>query len=374
MTVDQEKLSQVIKFFPEGMPIGAIRQLIVRLPDGLPLEQIMTQMGTIAQKLPLNDLPENEIVRQIVWTLQEHEKNATKDLPSNPKKIVRDYYDSLWLEMRLIGATVPKLQKEIFGHTFDAPLMTAALSHLGVDRDGKSRMVAYALAAKEMNLLNWIGMCENDEFDAVMDTGAKTVRIVKPYADEKKIVHQLKHAQESGAVAVGMDIDHTFNNRGEIDVVFGEPMEPKNLSQLASYRNATALPFVIKGVLSVSDAKKCVDLGANALVVSHHGGRLKYAVPPAMLLQDIRNAVGPKVQVFSDCGISSGMDAYKALALGADAVSVGSHMVKPLRGEGTAGVVREFRKMEMELKEAMANTGVSDCSRFDPTVIHTKTY
>ncbi len=99
---------------------------------------------------------------------------------------------------------------------------------------------------------------------------------------------------------------------------------------------------------------------------------MKYAVPPAMLLQDIRKAVDRDMLIFVDCGISSGMDAYKALALGADAVCVGNAFVPALRVEGKNGVVNGFRNMAVELKDVMCLTSVSDCSKFDPGVIHMK--
>ena len=372
MVLSQEKLERFQRQFPEDMPANAIRALAERLPDDMPLERIMGQMAEIAADLPLKTLPEGEICRRIIWTLQENADKKMKNHPGNPKKIVRDFYDSLLLEMRLMESSVPALDKVLFGHHFSAPVMTAALSHLGVSSEGQRRTEEYALAAKKMNLLHWIGMCENDEFNAIMQTGVKAVRIVKPYADEEKIKNQFCYAEDLGAVAVGMDIDHVFNRKGEFDVVYGNAMASKTLDQMETYRKTTKLPFIVKGVLSVTDAKKCVEIGADGIVLSHHGGRLRYAVPPAMLLEAVREAVGPQISVFIDCGISSGIDAYKALALGADAVGIGSCLLKSLRETGTEGVMKGFTDILSELKEAMAYTGVADCDQFDASVIHRK--
>ena len=81
----------------------------------------------------------------------------------------------------------------------------------------------YSLAAKECNILNFCGMMENDRFQKIIDTGAKTVRIVKPYADNGKVKDQMMFAESIGAFAVGMDIDHIFGEKGH-DVVIGEEM------------------------------------------------------------------------------------------------------------------------------------------------------
>ena len=137
MTLSQEKLEQLQKQFPKDMPAGAILALAERLPEGMPIEQIMGQMAGIAATLPLKTLPDGEICRQVIWELQEQADRKTRTQPGNPKKIVRDFYDSLLLEMRLMGASVPVLEKELFGKRFSAPVMTAALSHMGVSSGKK---------------------------------------------------------------------------------------------------------------------------------------------------------------------------------------------------------------------------------------------
>ena len=76
------------------------------------------------------------------------------------------------------------------------------------------------------------------------------------------------------------------------------------------------IPFIVKGILSVQDAYKCLQAGAAGIVVSHHHGIMDYALPPLKILPRIVKAVGGRMPVFVDCGIASGMDAMKALLLG----------------------------------------------------------
>ena len=290
--------------------------------------------------------------------------------PESAKELTREYFDNLFLEERLMDTCVPDTAYTLFGEKFATPVMTAALSHLGTFHpDAPNAMVEYAKGAAMAGAVHWIGMGEEEEFEHVMATGAKTIRIVKPYADEAKIERQLKHAEVLGALAVGMDIDHMLDLKGNPDICVGEAMAVKSSEDLKRYIAMTKLPFVVKGVLSVHDAVKCAEIGVKGIVVSHHGGRLNYAVPPLYVLPDIVKAVGDKLEIFVDCGVLSGMDAYKAMALGAKAVSVGIHLIPYAKQSGDA-VAERIREMTAELKGVMAYTGVKDTKSFDASVLH----
>ena len=76
------------------------------------------------------------------------------------------------------------------------------------------------------------------------------------------------------------------------------------------------------------------------------------------------------MKIFVDCGMDTGYDAYKALALGADAVSVGRGILNPLLSEGKEGVVLKITRMNEELREMMMYTGVKNLQSFDSTVLH----
>ena len=170
-------------------------------------------------------------------------------------------------------------------------------------------------------------------------------------------------------MAVGMDIDHAFSGKGKYDVVLGMEMRPKSLEEMKEFVKATKLPFVVKGVLSVKDAEKCLEAGVKGIVVSHHHGIIDYAVPPLMILPEIVRVVQKQIPVFVDCGIESGSDVFKALALGADAVCVGRALMGPLQVNGAEGVQEKIASLTEELAGIMARTGASDLSQIDPSVI-----
>ena len=167
-----------------------------------------------------------------------------------------------------------------------------------------------------------------------------------------------------------MDIDHIFGNDG-YDVVVGEEMSYQTSDMLRSYVELTKLPFAVKGVLSVSDAVKCAEIGAKAIIISHHHGRVPYAVPPMLVLPEIKDALEDKdVKIIVDCGIATGADVFKALALGADAAAVGRSMMPSLENEGSDGVRKFIQGVGNELRYIMSATGFEFVSDIDSSVLY----
>ena len=284
----------------------------------------------------------------------------------------RAYLDHIHVEMRVIDSVEPELGTELFGERFSSPIMMPAFSHLNkVGEDGKRPMVQYALAAKELQLMNWVGMEEDADYVEIAATGARTVRIIKPFRDRAVILEQIDFAVRHKAIAVGIDIDHVPGKDGKYDIVDGIPMGPVTREDLWAFVAASPVPFVAKGVLSVQDAVKAKEAGCAAIVVSHHHGRVPFGIAPLQILPHIREALaGSGVKIFVDCSMDSGYDAYKALALGADAVSVGRGILSPLLKEGTEGVKKKIRKMNEELAELMMYTGVRNTGAIDSTVLY----
>lgn len=285
----------------------------------------------------------------------------------------RAYLDNILVEMRIIDAVEPNLETEFFGKKYTSPINLAAVSHLNKVLDDKSRkpMQEKARAAKNLNVLNWIGMEENEEYRDIVSEGGDSVRIIKPFADHNRIFDEIKVAQETGAVAVGIDIDHVPGTNGKYDVVDGIELGPITQADLAKYAAFADVPFVAKGVLSVQDALKARDAGCQAIVVSHHHGRLPFGVPPLKVLPAIKKALGnSQMTIFVDGSIMTGYDAYKALALGADGVLIGRAILRGLLDQGSEAVEEKVLKMNEELAEMMIYTGVKNTSTFDPNVLH----
>lgn len=283
-------------------------------------------------------------------------------------RLTREYFDSLLLEMRHIDGKEPDTSFTLYGEKFDTPIMTAALSHL--EDICEEAMTEIAKGAAKAGAVNWAGMGDKEELERITRTGAKTIKIIKPYEDNNTILDKIEQAKVCGVLAVGMDIDYAFGPAGESACVSGYAMAPKSMEEIREFAGAASLPFIIKGILSERDAYKALCAGAGGIVVSHHHGIMDYAMPPLMVLPAILKVVSGQIPVFVDCGISSGMDAFKALALGASAVCVGHAIMKPLEEQGADGVCAVIKKMNDELKGIMAKTGCCDLSHMDKTVVH----
>ena len=289
---------------------------------------------------------------------------------SNPSKadsiqIARQYLDSLVVEGRIIGAQHPTSRVTVLGMDFDTPIMTGALSHL------KRGMAGLAEGANMAGALCSVGMGDNDALGEVLATGAKVIKVVKPYAEQEEILSRIRFAEEHGAVGVGMDVEHAVNTDDDADsIVVGRQMKLPTLQELKAYVGSTKLPFFIKGALSVQDAVRAKELGCAGVILSHHNGLMRWATPPYMLLPDIRKAVGDDFLLIADGGIQDGFDAFKALALGADLVCVGRALMPAYDEQGPEGVAQVIGAMTNQLKAMMVRTGSPDPRHIDPSVIH----
>jgi L-lactate dehydrogenase (cytochrome) len=122
-------------------------------------------------------------------------------------------------------------------------------------------------------------------------------------------------------------------------------------------------PLVIKGILDADDARKAVELGADGIVVSNHGGRQLDGVPStALALPPIVDAVGGALTILADGGVRSGLDVIRMLALGADGVLLGRAWVYALAARGEAGITHMLKLVEAEMRVAMALTS---CTSID---------
>lgn len=120
----------------------------------------------------------------------------------------------------------------------------------------------------------------------------------------------------------------------------------------------TQLPIIVKGVLHPDDAVKLKSMGIAGIVVSNHGGRGLDGAPASLdVLQSIRRVVGDTYPVLFDSGVRSGLDIFKAIALGADAVLIGRLQVYALSVAGALGVAHLMKLLRQELEVVMAMTG-----------------
>ena len=167
----------------------------------------------------------------------------------------------------------------------------------------------------------------------------------------------MEMVQEAGAKMVAMDIDAAglpfLKN-------LNPPAGSKTVEQLSEIVNAAGIPFIVKGIMTVAGAKKAFDAGASAIIVSNHGGRVLDQTPAtAEVLERIVEWNQGRMKIFVDGGIRSGVDVFKALALGADAVIIARPFVTAVYGGAEEGVKSYIDKIGTELEDTMKMCGVT---------------
>lgn len=142
-------------------------------------------------------------------------------------------------------------------------------------------------------------------------------------------------------------------------------------SRLDWLKSLTGLPLVVKGVRTVEDAKLAADNGADAIIVSNHGGRqLDGTLSSIETLAPIAEAVGSSIEVYLDSGVRRGMDVLKALALGARAVLVGRPLFWGLACGGQSGVETALDILRVEFDRAMAYCGRTSVADIDRNAVN----
>ncbi len=201
---------------------------------------------------------------------------------------------------------------------------------------------------------------------ALAKVGGCGVPTVKPW-DIGTIEKKMALVKASDPIAIAMDIDAA-------GLPFLKNLTPpagsKTVDELRDIVRLAEKPFIVKGIMTVNGAKKALEAGASGIVVSNHGGRVLDQCPAtAEVLPAIADAVGGKLTILVDGGIRTGMDVFKALALGADAVLIGRPFVNMVYGGGAEGVKVYVDKLKSELADTMAMCGAHSLSEIKRSML-----
>lgn len=255
---------------------------------------------------------------------------------------------------------------ELFGRKFEHPIFAAPMTGAVTNLQGAIEEFEFARilleGSRQHGSLGWVGDGASPEKYKVILEALRTVEglgvaIFKPRADSDALIRRFQEAEEMGVLAVGMDIDaisfKTMQLRGQATVARG-------FDAIRELREQTRLPFVLKGILSPEDAELAIAAGVDAIVVSNHGGRVLDDMPgTARVLPGIAAVVNKRIPLLVDGGIRSGQDAFKMLALGADAVLVGRTLAIAAVGGGIPAVKFLLSQYAGELRKAMNLCGTA---------------
>lgn len=280
--------------------------------------------------------------------------------------------------MRLVhDVTDPDTRCEFLGQSLALPLLAAPIGGVSFNMGGKVSEEDYISAVlggcADAGILGCVGdgvpdFIHQAGYGVIQSLCGKGIPFIKPW-DDAEFSAKLDKALAAGATIIGMDIDAA----GLITLrQMGRPVAPKSPQKLAQIIQHVKVPFILKGIMTVVDAKKAVDAGAAAIVVSNHGGRVLDHTPGAAeVLPDIADAVNGQIAILADGGIRTGGDVLKMLALGADAVMIGRPFSVAAVGGLKAGVSQYIQKIHNELKSAMILTGTAKAGAVERAIVRT---
>ncbi|MDO5147310.1 MAG: alpha-hydroxy-acid oxidizing protein [Eubacteriales bacterium] len=282
---------------------------------------------------------------------------------------IRNYeqWQRVRVNMDTIGENVePDTRINLFGHSFAYPFFAGPVGamrlHYGDKYDDEEYNRILVSACMENGIAAFTGDGANPEVfkaasAAIKDNDGIGIPTIKPWNVE--MIHEkLDMVEESEAIMVAMDIDAAGLPFLKNTV---PPAGNKTVEELSMVIHDAERPFILKGIMTVKGAKKAYEAGASAIVVSNHGGRVLDQTPStAEVLEEIVSWNEGRMKIFVDGGIRTGMDVFKAIAMGADAVLIARPFVQAVYGGQSEGVRLYIEKLAAELRDTMAMCGAKD--------------
>ena len=264
---------------------------------------------------------------------------------------MRNYnaWQDIRVNMDTLHANVPvSTELELFERTCAIPVFAGPVGAVKFVGDGVDPTVMQAGTA------------------AIAGANGIGVPTVKPW-DLDTVREKMQLASDCGAFAIAMDVDAAglpfLQNRMP-------PAGSKSVDELREIVNSTDVPFIVKGVMTPRAAAKAAEAGAAGIVVSNHGGRVLDGTPAtAEVLPAIVRELDDDMVVLVDGGIRTGLDVFKALALGAHAVIMARPFVTAIYGGQAEGVAALVAKLQAELVDAMRMTGATCLRDIDSSYV-----
>jgi len=283
------------------------------------------------------------------------------------------------LNMRLLhDAVEPNPECTVLGYDLSMPVMAAPIGGVSFNMGGKVSEEEYIDAvvggSKAVGVIGCVGdgvppFIHEAGYAAIEKNDGFGIPFIKPWEGEE-MDEKFEKARATNCTAFGVDVDAA----GLITLrQMGRPVSPKTPAELEAVIKKVHgwdAKFILKGIMTPDEARLAVEVGADAIVVSNHGGRvLDHAPGSATVLPGIAEAVSGKIDILADGGIRDGVDVLKMLALGADAVMIGRPVSVAAVGGLQEGVETYFNTIKGQLLQAMVLTGSQTVKDLDARVL-----
>ncbi len=283
------------------------------------------------------------------------------------------------LNMRVLhDAAEPDTTADVLGLKLSMPVLAAPIGGVSFNMGGKMSEQDYVDAildgCKAAGTIGCTGdgvppFIHESAFAGITRLSGHGIPFVKPW-EGPELSEKLDKALGTGCAVLGVDADAA----GLITLrKMGRPVGPKpadEWTEIIRTVKARGARFIVKGVMTPDEARLAADAGADAIVVSNHGGRvLDHSPGVAEVLAEVAQAVKGRIAVLADGGVRDGADVLKFLALGADAVLIGRPFSVAALGGGAEGVQAYAEKVKGELSQAMVLTGCRTVSEIGPRAL-----
>lgn len=364
-----------------------------------PLTQISAQIGSLADYARLA----REHMEAQAWAHLESGADQGLTLAHN-----RQAFDRIRLcPEPLADLSAAHTRQSLLGQSLDWPLLLAPVAYQQLAHpEGELATVRAAMAMRTGMVVSTLSSCTLEEIAQAAQAAAQELGRSGPLwfqlyqqPTREHTLQLIRRAEDAGYQALVWTVDahikrssyplppgvEAVNLRGmpqqrqtgdlmSEHILFGSELArgAPTWDDLVWLRQQTRLPLIIKGLLSARAAAQAVELGADAIVVSNHGGRvLDTAVSPLEVLPAIRAATPAHIPLLMDGGVRQGTDVLKAIALGASAVLLGRPQMHALAVAGMLGVAHMLYLLRAELELAMAQTGCASLDQIGPRLLTT---
>jgi len=314
--------------------------------------------------------------RNIPWATFEYINGGAEDEHTLIGNL--EAYKRTWLRRRVM-VDVSKLDTslELLGQKLAYPIMLDPTTKNRIVPDGDKLAAIGAHAANAI-----YGVTAAPWMNELNKTGQAPIWWCSQLGQPTRelAIDWARRNTDLGSTWLGVAVDHTVTPNRDRNIRNGYPgyeagvLRPGVPNVTWGYinwvRGATKVPIIVKGILNAEDAAAAVKYGADAIIVSNHGGRaLDGAIPSLMALPECVDAVGGKIPVLLDGGIRRGGDVMKALALGAKAVLFGRPPAWGLAAFGAVGVQRVMELIAAEFTVAMALAGAANLAAINRSMV-----